>query len=157
MSRKSKFLLSCALLALAACAPAGETPAPGAAAPVAPAETAAPVAAAPPPPPAAARWQADAPLRAGMARVRAATDALEQGGQGRAQVLALADEIESAVKSMIAQCKLEPAADAALHPLLARLLVASQALRDAPEAPAPLAELRAILAGYEQLFEESPL
>lgn len=154
MTKKTNSMPLVLLLAVSACAPAGETPAPVAATPVAaPAQ-----ALAAPPSPAATRWLADAPLRAGMARVRAATEALahaEHQHLDQKQVLALADEVSSAVKWMFAECKLEPAPDAALHPLLARLLAASQALRDAPEDLAPLAELRAVLARYEQLFQES--
>jgi len=103
------------------------------------------------------RWPTDAPLRAGMARIRIATGALahaEHGHLDSAQVRALADELHAAVNAMIAQCKLEPAADAALHPLLARVLQASQALRQAPEDPAPLGELQEVLRRYPQLFDD---
>jgi hypothetical protein len=103
------------------------------------------------------RWQADAPLRAGMARVRVATDALahlQHDHLDPLQVLALADELRSAVNTMFAQCRLRPEPDAALHPLLARILVASQALRDKPADAAPVAELEAVLAQYRKLFDD---
>ena len=45
-----------------------------------------------------------------------------------------------------------PAADAALHPLLARVLAASHALRSAPGEPAPIAELHAVLQQYPLSF-----
>jgi hypothetical protein len=95
--------------------------------------------------------------------VRAATDALAHAGHGhldRAQERALADEIAAAVNTMFAQCRLAPAPDAALHPLLARLLVASQALRERPadaDVADVAAELRAVLQRYDQLFDDSPL
>jgi hypothetical protein len=104
------------------------------------------------------RWPPDAPLRAGMARVRVATDALahlEHGHLAPAQVRALADELRSAVNAMFAQCRLAPAPDAALHPLLARILAASQALRDRPDAAAPVAELKDVLAQYRKQFEQA--
>ena len=106
----------------------------------------------------AQRWKADAPLRAGMARVRVATDALahlEHGQLDSAQVTGAADEIRSAVNAMFSECRLAPDPDAALHPLLARLLVASQAMRDAPTQAAPLAELKDVLLQYGKLFDES--
>jgi hypothetical protein len=86
-----------------------------------------------------------------------ATGALAHADHGHldpAQVRALADELQAAVNAMFAQCKLEPAADAALHPLLARVLQASQALRKAPEDMAPLDELDEVLRRYPQLFND---
>lgn len=106
------------------------------------------------------RWVADAPLRAGMQRVRKSVIALapmESGHLTRRQVLALADTIQTSVNFIFANCRLDPEPDAALHPLLGRLLVASQALRDHPANPMPLADLRAVLARYAQLFEDSGL
>jgi hypothetical protein len=109
-------------------------------------------------PPAGQRWATDAPLRAGMARVRIATHALEplqHGPMEAAQVRAQADEIQAAVNAMFAQCHLPPQPDAALHPLLAKLLIASQALRDKPADGAPLAVLTDVLTRYPQLFDDS--
>ena len=106
---------------------------------------------------AAHRWRADAPLKAGMARVRIASDALvhlQHGHLSTQTVRALADEITAAVNDMFANCKLDPAPDAALHPLLARLLSASQALREHPTDTTPLADIRAVLVRYAELFEE---
>jgi hypothetical protein len=104
------------------------------------------------------RWVADASLHTGMLRVRkaaAALEHLEHGHLDAGQVRALADEIRAAVNFMFANCRLDPEPDAALHPLLARLLAASNALRDKPTDAAPLAELRAVLARYPQVFEDS--
>ena len=117
-----------------------------------------PIADSGPTPPAGQRWATDAPLRAGMARVRIATEALQplqHGPMTAAQVRAQADEIQAAVNAMFAQCKLAPQPDAALHPLLAKLLVASQALRDKPTDAAPLADLSDVLRRYPQLFDDS--
>ena len=105
----------------------------------------------------APRWVADAPLRAGMARVRAAADVLahlEMGHLGAPQVTAQADEIRAAVDFMFAECRLAPEPDAALHPLLARLIGISAALKEHPSDPAPMADLRAVLTRYAELFEE---
>lgn len=103
------------------------------------------------------RWLADAPLREGMGRVRTATNALthrEHGHLDSGQVQALADEIRSAVQYMFANCRLDSEPDAALHPLLARLLGASQALRDNPLHADVVPELQEVLDRYEQLFDD---
>ncbi|HEX4854900.1 hypothetical protein [Arenimonas sp.] len=104
------------------------------------------------------RWAPDAPLREGMRRVRAATSALSHAAHGHldeAQVQAVAVELEAAVQDMIARCQLAPEPDAALHPLLARVLRASAALAAEGFDPAVLTELEAVLARYPQLFEDA--
>jgi hypothetical protein len=105
----------------------------------------------------AARFVADAPLSRGMARVRAATDLLAHAAMGHmdaTQVKAQAAELKSAVDTMFAECKLEPAADAALHPLLARVLTASAAMADGEYDAAAHADLKAVLARYAELFDD---
>ncbi|WP_147652630.1 DnrO protein [Vulcaniibacterium gelatinicum] len=155
-------------LALAACTREQPAPPPAPSAQAAPATQAAPddhaepaahpehTAGMPAPPP-GQRWATDAPLRAGMARVRAATEALaplEQGRMDAAQVRAQADEIQAAVNTIFAECRLPPEPDAALHPLLIRLMQASRALREKPADPAPLADLHAVLEHYPQMFDD---
>ncbi len=106
------------------------------------------------------RWHADASLQAGMARVRTASDALEHLQHGHLdarQVRALADEITEAVNYMFANCRLDPAPDAALHPLLAKLLTDSQALQQHPTDSIPVFQIRDVLARYAELFDESKL
>lgn len=106
------------------------------------------------------RWHADAPLKAGMARVRVASDALMHRQHGHLDdktVRALADEITAAVNYMFANCKLDPAPDAALHPLLAKLLADSQALQQHPTDSIAVFEVRDVLARYAELFDESKL
>ncbi|HEY4529410.1 MAG TPA: DnrO protein [Luteimonas sp.] len=102
-------------------------------------------------------WTPDAPLIDGMARVSAAVASLahmEMGHMAGAQVLSVADTIDAAVEDMFANCKLAPEPDAALHGILARLMAASKALRDAPADPAPAAVMRAALAEYARLFDD---
>lgn len=99
----------------------------------------------------------DAPLHAGMLRIRAATEALEHAEHAQldaAQIGALAAELETATLRIFAECKLEPAADAALHPLLARVLAASRALRAKPGDLAPIGELREVLRLYPLRFDD---
>jgi hypothetical protein len=104
------------------------------------------------------RWQADEPLARGMQRLRAATRALSHGAHGHldvAQVQAISRQLDAAVRDMFAQCRLEPEPDAALHPLLARVLQASARLAGGRFDPQALAELEAVLARYPQLFEDA--
>lgn len=106
----------------------------------------------------ATRWKADAPLAAGMQRIRVATQALAHGQHGHldaAQIRALSAELRAAVRDMFANCKLAPEPDAALHPLLARVLAASESLDDGKAAAAVIAELESVLARYPQLFEDA--
>ena len=55
---------------------------------------------------------------------------------------------------MFANCDLEPEPDVALHGILARLMAASEALREAPADPAPVAGMREALADYGRLFDD---
>jgi hypothetical protein len=72
------------------------------------------------------RWPTDASLRQGMADIHAAFEAdhptIHAGKQTDAQYEALAGHIESQVNSIVANCKLPPAADANLHFVVADLL-----------------------------------
>ena len=104
------------------------------------------------------RWRADAPLARGMQRVRAATQALSHGAHGRldsAQVRAIVGELDAAVQGMFAQCRLASEPDAALHPLLARVVMAGARLADGRFDAQALAELEAVLARYPLLFEDA--
>lgn len=106
---------------------------------------------------AGARWMADPPLREGMARIgkeRQALGPLEHGHLAVEDVTVHAQAIRAAVDFMFANCRLDPEPDSALHPLLAQLIGASQALLEHPSDPAPLAEVDAALVRYKQLFDE---
>ncbi|HQZ30603.1 MAG TPA: hypothetical protein PLG89_01930 [Arenimonas sp.] len=105
----------------------------------------------------AVRWQADEPLARGMKRLRAATQALSHGAHGHLsaeQVKAIAAELDAAVQDMIAQCRLEPEPDAALHPLLARVLQASARLASGKFDAKAMEDLEAVLARYPVLFDD---
>ncbi len=104
------------------------------------------------------RWASDAPLREGMRRVRAATEALSHGAHGyldAAQVHAISTELEAAVQDMIARCQLAPEPDAGLHPLLASVLQASATLASGGFDADALAKLEAVLTRYPTLFEDA--
>lgn len=108
-------------------------------------------------PAAGKRWATDAPLRQGMAQIRAAVDALrhyEHGQPGPAQAVALATTVESQVAYLVANCKLEPQADAALHVIIARLMQGAAALKANPHDTAALATLRQALQDYPRQFDD---
>lgn len=71
-------------------------------------------------------WPTDAPLRSGMAAIRAAFDtdhpAIHEGRESDAQYEALAGRIEREVNSIVANCKLPAEADAQLHYVVGDLL-----------------------------------
>lgn len=79
------------------------------------------------------KWPTDAPLRQGMAAIRAALaarhDAIHQGSLAAADFQALASELETQVAGIVANCRLEPAADANLHLVIARLLAGAAAMQ----------------------------
>ena len=105
----------------------------------------------------AQRWATDASLRDGMRRIRQATQALEHyehGHMDAVQARNVATLIDAAVNDMLANCKLKPDADAALHGLLAKFLAGAKALRESRETPAAIAGMRAALVRYPQLFDD---
>ena len=72
------------------------------------------------------KWPTDASLRKGMAEIHAAFEAdhpaIHAGKQTDAQYEALAGRIDAQVNTIVANCKLPPAADANLHYVIADLL-----------------------------------
>ena len=102
-------------------------------------------------------WATDTPLRTGMARIRDSVDALDQTMHGRpdpSRAGALAGRIETDVSYLITHCRLEPAADAALHGIIARLLQGAAALKRQPADPAPIAALQQALRDYARSFDD---
>lgn len=105
----------------------------------------------------AQRWVADLPLRQGMAAIRVAVDALAHGEHGHLdakQTVALAGQIETQVGRIVAECKLEPRADAALHVIIARLMQGASALKADPANTAAIASLREALQAYPKQFDD---
>lgn len=105
----------------------------------------------------AVRYATDAPLRKGMADIRIAVGMLEHGEHGHldaAQVRNLAGNIERSISTIIAECKLAPEADAALHGVIGGLGQGIAALKEDPEDLAPVAGLRAALADYSRMFDD---
>lgn len=145
-------LLSALLVPLSALASAGDAPA-GSEPPdpqhhhAAPAQAQVPAESASPTRP----WPTDAPLRDGMARIEAAHRAALGGDPGRGGELAAT--IDASIASMIANCRLAPDADAALHPILGELGRAASALRGRPGDAGALADVAAALQAYARQFD----
>lgn len=79
------------------------------------------------------KWATDAPLRTGMTAIRDALaakhEAIHKGRLAPADYKALGDTVEAQVASIVGQCKLEPAADANLHLVIAELLAGADAMQ----------------------------
>jgi hypothetical protein len=105
----------------------------------------------------ALRWKTDAPLREGMGRIRGAVEGLqhyEQGHMGPEQATELANGIARDVNFIVANCKLEPRADVALHPIIGVLMQGAQALKAKPADLAAIPPMRAALEEYARQFDE---
>ena len=106
------------------------------------------------------RWDTDAPLRAGMAQIRVAVDALqhhEHGHMGPEPARTLATRIEQQIAYLIANCKLEPQADAALHVIISELAVGAQALKANPAVRSVVPSMRHALQRYSVQFNDPGL
>ena len=105
----------------------------------------------------AQRYATDAPLRAHMGEIRIAVGALEHAEHGHldaAQVTALADGIQAHVRGIVAECKLPPDADHALHGIIAPLVGNASKLKAAPQDLSPVPGLRAALESYDLQFKD---
>jgi hypothetical protein len=84
------------------------------------------------------KWATDAPLREGMAQIRAALArqhaAVKKGTMSDAGYAELGATIEKNVASIVAKCKLSPEADANLHVVIAELTGAADVLQAGPTA-----------------------
>jgi hypothetical protein len=105
------------------------------------------------------QWATDAPLRRGMDALRAAfagrLAAIHAGTLALGDYAALGAKIEGEVATIVAECQLEPKADAVLHVIVAELLAAADVLQGrAPGTPAADAH-RAVTAlnDYGRYFD----
>lgn len=104
------------------------------------------------------RYATDAPLRKGMADIRSAVGMLEHAEHGHldaTQVRNLAASIERSIGGIIAECKLAPEADAALHGIIGGLGQGIAALKEHPEDTTPVAGMRAALDDYARMFDDA--
>ena len=76
------------------------------------------------------KWETDAPLRQAMRgigeAVNGSLEAIHNNQLDAAGYAALADEVNQQVAYMVENCELEPAADAQLHIVIARLMDGAQ-------------------------------
>jgi len=103
------------------------------------------------------RWATDVPLREGMRGVRAAVDALghyEHGHMGPEQAVVLAEKIEGHVHDIIANCKLAPDADTALHAIIVPLMQNAGELKRAPHKLEAIPPLREAMSQYARQFDD---
>ena len=87
------------------------------------------------------KWTTDEPLRAGMGRIRGLVEpqlgAAHAGKLTSAQYRELATQVETEVGGIVANCKLEPKADAMLHLVIADIGAGTDAMagKDAKTRP----------------------
>ena len=158
-----------AVLALAACQAKAPADAPAAAAVqpaadvhaehAAPADDAHAAHASALPPASAQPWATDAPLRAGMdgiaKAVATAAQARATGSFDASGAQALAATVDERFQYMLANCKLEPEADVALHALLAQLVAAAEAAKADPASADGVPRMQALLAEYPRYFNHA--
>ena len=96
------------------------------------------------------RWATDAPLRRGMGEIRrlvaAAPAAVHSGKAQPADYRKVAAGVEKETARIVAECKLEPRADAQLHLVVADLLAGAEAMKAAPDGKAGRAGLLRVAA-----------
>lgn len=89
------------------------------------------------------KWPTDEPLRKNMGEIRAAlytkVEAIHKGTLAADDYQALGSLIEERVATIVAECKLEPAADANLHLVVAELLAAADAMQSKFKTTTPAA------------------
>lgn len=105
----------------------------------------------------ARRWATDAALRDGMRAIGAVVEALghyEHGHAGPREAVLLAGQVQAHIGGIVANCRLAPEADAALHGVLAGLAQAARALKDDPTDLAAIQSMRHALADYARLFDD---
>jgi hypothetical protein len=103
------------------------------------------------------RWATDEPLRLGMQRIRDAVMPV-LGGSGQrtvsaSQAKAMAESVQAQVNFLFQNCKLEPAADAALHVLITEILAGAAAVAADPAAQTGPAQLLGALRKYPEHFD----
>lgn len=99
------------------------------------------------------RWATDVPLRRGMGEIRnqvtSAPKAVHAGKARPAEYKALAMRIEKETGRIVAECKLEPRADAQLHLVVADLLAGIESMKGAANGAAGRAGLLQVAAALD--------
>lgn len=105
------------------------------------------------------RWATNASLRAAMNRIRESVamrlPAYHQDDLQAAEADALAAEVKRDIQSMIANCRLAPEPDAALHVLIGRMMGALDALHANPASTHGMPQLVSVVNDYQSMFEHA--
>ncbi len=105
------------------------------------------------------RWETDASLRRGMNRIRTAVndrlDAFNEDRLTAEEATVFAQKIDESVNYMVANCKLDPEPDAALHVLLAVILSGKHKMLSDPMHADGMPRIIDALDRYPRLFEHS--
>jgi len=108
------------------------------------------------------KWQTDAPLRQAMRGIgealNSSLDDIHNNKLDAAGYTALAGEVNQQVAYMVENCQLEPAADAQLHIVIARLMDSAQVMEknsDIQEKRNGAVQLVGALDSYAQYFEDA--
>lgn len=100
------------------------------------------------------KWQTDQPLREGMERIRGLVIVASPTGSA-SDMEALANGIQQQVDYLIANCKLAPAADEALHVMIADLLEGADLVTKKNDPPSGIAVMRKALETYPKYFDHA--
>lgn len=106
------------------------------------------------------KWATDEALRGGMSRIRALVEpqlaAAHAGKLGAAQYTALAGQVEAEVGAIVANCKLEPKADAVLHVVIGEIGAGTDAMAGKAATQRPqqgLVQVAKAVNGYAGHFD----
>lgn len=105
------------------------------------------------------KWASDEPLRKNMADIRAALAAkqagIHKGTLTPEDYKALGSLVEGRVATIVAECKLAPAADANLHLIVAELLAGADAMQGKSKTAASAGAVQAVRAvnAYGKYFD----
>lgn len=98
------------------------------------------------------KWGTDAPLRTGMTHIKelvaAQLPAAHAGRMSAAQYAALAGKVEVEVGQIVANCKLEPQADAMLHLVIAEIGAGTDAMKGKTPGVRPEQGLARVATAY---------
>ncbi len=99
------------------------------------------------------KWPTDEPLRESMQAIDELMMPVRAIAPDRKQGKAIALEVRQQVDFMIANCELEPKADAALHVLIGDLLVGANELQTPQTSRSGVSRIDHVLEQYPQHFE----
>lgn len=108
--------------------------------------------------PAGQKWPTDEPLRQAMSRIRSAAEpvavAYEHKQLSASDAQGFATLVDENVAYIVANCKLEPQADAALHVIIAHMLTATASMKKDPAADSGVPQVMNALHHYEMTFDQ---